>query len=127
MKKTFIFTMMAVVAACLVVGCAGGVKTYTDSGQAINVGANQEFIIALSSNPTTGFQWQESHDEAALELVEKTYKLGEQAEEGMVGAGGIDYFRFKALKTGTTEITIVYKRPWEKDSIDQKVFTVNID
>jgi inhibitor of cysteine peptidase len=70
--------------------------------------------------------WQESHDETILELVEKTYKLGEEAKQGAVGAGGVEYFRFKTLKAGKTEITMVYKRPWEEESIDQKVFTVNI-
>jgi len=44
----------------------------------------------------------------------------------VVGAGGVEYFRFKALETGRTEITLVYKRPLEKEILDQKVFTVNI-
>ena len=127
MKKFLILITVAVIATCLVAGCAGGVKTYTDSGQPISIGVNQEFVIALGSNPTTGYSWQESHDETTLELIEKTYKPGEEAEQGAVGAGGVDYFRFKALKTGKTEITMVYKRPWEKESAEQKVFTVNIE
>ena len=124
MKKVLL--LVAVVAVSLAVGCVGEVKTYTDSGQAISIGVNQEFIIALGSNPTTGYGWQESHDETVLELVEKTYKAGEKAEQGAVGAGGVEFFRFKALKTGKTEITLVYKRPWEEKAVDQKVFTVTI-
>ncbi len=124
MKKFWL--LAAVVAICLAAGCVGEVKTYTDSGQAISIGVNQEFIIALGSNPTTGYGWQESYDEAVLELVEKTYKPGEKAEQGVVGAGGVEFFRFKALKTGKTEIALVYKRPWEEKTVDQKVFTVTI-
>jgi len=127
MKKFLILVTVAVVATCLVAGCVGEVKTYTDSGQAISIGVNQQFVIALGSNPTTGYSWQESYDEATLELVEKTYKLGEEAKQGMVGAGGVEYFRFKALKTGKAEITMVYKRPWEEEILEQKVFTVNIE
>jgi len=59
--------------------------------------------------------------------VEKTYKLAEEAEYEIVGAGGVDYFRFKALKAGETQITMVYKRSWEETWIEQKVFTVNIE
>ena len=44
----------------------------------------------------------------------------------MVGAGGVEYFRFKAVKTGRTEITLVYQRPWEEEILNQKVFTVHI-
>ncbi len=127
MKKLVILVAVAVIAICLLGGCVREVKTYTDSGQTIDIGVDQEFIIALDANPTTGYDWEVSLDETILELVEKTYKLGEKAEEGVVGAGGVDYFRFKALKAGETEITLVYKRTWEETGIDQKVFTVNID
>ena len=127
MKKFLILVTVAVIATCLVAGCVGEVKTYTDSGQAISIGVNQQFVIALGSNPTTGYSWQESYGEAIVELVEKTYKLGEAAKQGVVGAGGVEYFRFKALKTGKAEITMVYKRPWEEEFLEQKVFTVNIE
>ncbi len=126
MKKSLILVTVAVIATSLLAGCVGQVKTYTDSGQAISIGVNQEFIIALGSNPTTGYSWQESYDENMLRLVEKTYEPGEEAKQGAVGAGGVEYFRFKALQTGETEITLTYKRPREAKELDQKVFIVNI-
>jgi len=63
-----------------------------------------------------------------LELVEKSYELGVAAKQGVVGAGGTELFRFKALEWGQTEITLVYKRPWEEPSPQDvtKVFTVNV-
>ena len=126
MKKFLILVTVAVVAACLLAGCAGA-ETYTDSGQTVSVGLNQEFVIALGSNPTTGYSWQESYDDTMVKMVgEKIYKLGREAKQGLVGAGGTEYFRFKALKAGKTEITLVYMRPWEKESIEQKVFKVDI-
>jgi inhibitor of cysteine peptidase len=119
--------LLAVVATCLVAGCTGKVETYTDPGQTVTIGVNQEFVIALGSNQTTGYSWQESHDQTMLELVEKIYK--EEAKQGVVGAGGVEYFRFKAVKTGQTEITLVYKRPWEEPTPQDatKVFTINIE
>ncbi len=126
MKRLLMLVTVTLVAISLVAGCVGEVKTYTDSGQAITIGVDQEFVIALGSNPTTGYGWQKSQDENMLRLVEKKYKPGEEAEEGAVGAGGVEYFRFKALKTGKTEITLVYKRPWEEEILAQKVFIVNI-
>ena len=123
MKKKMILLVMA--ALLLVTGCTG-IQTYTDSGQTINIDINQKFIIALDSNPTTGYSWQASYDESTLELVGKSYEMGEKAKQGAVGAGGVEYFQFKALKTGTTEITLIYKRPWEEQAINQKIFTVNI-
>ena len=109
MKRLLI--LVAVVVTCLVAGCVG-----------------QIFVIAIGSNPTTGYSWQESYDENMLELVEKTYEPGKEIKQGMVGAGGVEYFRFKAVKRGETEITLVYKRPWEEPTPQDvtKVFTVSI-
>jgi len=126
MRRLLLLVAVVIVAAGMLAGCATEVKTYTDPGQAISIGVNQEFVIALDSNPTTGYSWQESHDAAILELVGTTYEPGKEAEQGLVGAGGVEYFRFKALKTGETEVTMLYKRPWEAEVLDQKVFTVNI-
>ena len=54
--------------------------------------------------------------------------VSDEKATGLVGAGGTQYFRFKALKTGETEITLVYKRSWEESTPQDvtKVFTVNI-
>ena len=129
MKRFLILVTVAVIATSLMAGCVKEVKTYTDSGQTIYIGVNQEFVIAIGANPTTGYDWEVSLDETILELVEKTYKLAEEAEHEIVGAGGVDYFRFKALKAGEAEITLVYKRSWEEETPQDvtKVFTVSIE
>ena len=126
MKKFLILITVAVIATSLVAGCVGEVKTYIDSGQTIDIGVNQEFVIAIGANPTTGYDWEVSLDETILELVEKTYKPAEEAEHEIAGAGGVDYFRFKAVKAGEVELAMVYKRPWEEEGIDHKVFKVDI-
>ena len=129
MKKFLMLVAVAMVATCWLTGCVEEVKTYTDSGQTIDIGVNQEFIIAIGANPTTGYDWEASLDETMLEMGEKTYKPAEEAEYEIVGAGGVDYFPFKALKAGETEITMVYKRSWEEPTSqdETKVFTVNIE
>jgi inhibitor of cysteine peptidase len=122
-KKLLILMLAA--AVLTVAGCIGVTETYEDPGQTVDIGVNQQFVIALGSNPTTGYSWQESYDQTMLELVKWNYE--EEAEEGVVGAGGIEYFRFKALKPGQTEITLTYEQPWEDGGIGEtKVFTVII-
>ncbi len=126
MKQFLVLVAITVVAVCLVAGCAGGPKTYSDPKEVISIGANQEFTIGLGSNPTTGYGWQASYEEAVLELVEKTYVLGEKAEQGVVGAAGTEYFRFKTLRAGSTRLSMTYKREWEEKGIERKIFQVNI-
>jgi inhibitor of cysteine peptidase len=118
--------LVPLLAIFLLAGCFN-VETYTDEGQAIDTEVNQQFVIALGSNPTTGYGWEASYDETMLELVggESEY---EEPGDGLVGAGGVEYFRFKALETGRTEITLVYKHTWEESTPDDltKVFVVHI-
>ncbi len=122
MKRFLVLTSILVVS--LLAGC-GGVKTYVDPEKTISVGIEDEFIIALDANPTTGYDWEVSCDWYKLHLVEEKYTPDEKAE-GLVGAGGTKYFRFSASKTGETDVTFVYKRPWETEILEQKVFKVDI-
>ena len=129
MKRYLVLVVMAmVIMAIPLSGCSAEVQAYSDSSEVIDIKTDKEFVvlIALESNPTTGYSWQASFDTTALELVEQTYELGEYAKEGLVGAGGTELFRFKALKSGTVQITFNYQRPWEDESIDQKTFTVEV-
>ena len=64
----------------MVAGCVGGVKTYTDSGQTIEIDVDQQFVIALGSNPTTGYGWQVDYDKSMLELVESKYEGSGEAK-----------------------------------------------
>jgi inhibitor of cysteine peptidase len=62
MKKLIVVALMFVMLFTLIFsGCSSEVKAYTDAGQVINTGVNQEFIIALESNVTTGYSWQPRH------------------------------------------------------------------
>ncbi|MFC1901105.1 protease inhibitor I42 family protein [Chloroflexota bacterium] len=124
MKKILVLMTSVILMGSLIAGC-GGVKTYIDPAETISVSVDQEFIITLDSNPTTGYDWEESYDSSLLSLVDSEYSPDEKAA-GLVGAGGTQYFRFKALKTGNTEITLVYNRSFETEILETKVFNVEI-
>ena len=125
MKRAWLLVAVQLVLV-LGVGCTV-VETYDDEGQGIDIGVGKEFIIALGSNPTTGYSWQADYDESMLQLVQWNYEE-EETEEGVVGTGGVDYFRFKALEVGETEITLTYAQHLEGGAVGgTKVFTVNIE
>ncbi len=130
MKNFVISSIVAVVGICILAGCmreTGGLKTYSDSNQIIEISVRQEFVIALISNITTGHSWQVSHDQNMLELVEKIYEQNPNPQ-GLLGVGGVEYFRFKALNKGETEITFIYRQSWVEPTPqdETKVFIVRI-
>jgi len=115
-----------VLVTCLAAGCGTEVKAYSDPDKIIEINAGTEFdiVISLDSNPTTGYSWVPAYGQDELVLVDQNYQPGENAQNGLLGAGGTEIFRFKAQKTGQTTITMSYQRPWETTAIEQKVFNV---
>ena len=85
---------------------------------------NESFVIELKSNPTTGYSWNADFDKEYLSLAEPEY-VPDQPE--LIGSGGVEKFTFTGFKAGTTEITMNYKRPWEEESIETRVFKVTIE
>jgi predicted secreted protein len=129
MKKLLVVVLACVALLTVVLsGCTGSAKAFTESSQVINTGVNQEITIALGSNITTGYSWQPDYDTNALNLVETTYKEQDNTGKQIVGASGTEYFTFKALVKGETEVTFTYQRPWEQASAQDQtmVFTINV-
>jgi len=124
-RLTAIFVLAAVISS-LLIGCVPWAKVCTDPAETIEIKVGESFIIALDSNPTTGYTWHEDFDKSFLELVDHKYERS-LAGEGLVGAGGTESFEFKGLKKGETEITMVYKQGWEGGSVgEEDVFKVSI-
>ncbi|MFA7682328.1 MAG: protease inhibitor I42 family protein [Candidatus Peribacteraceae bacterium] len=91
----------------------------------ISASVDETFTIALESNPTTGFSWQYEADDAYVELVDEVYEQG--GAPGIVGAGGVQTFTFRAVAAGETVITLKYMRPWESvQPLETRIYTVTI-
>jgi predicted secreted protein len=118
--------LISVLALLLQAGCIGGeIKTYTASDKTM-VKVNQEFMIILGANPSTGYDWVASYDETMVKLVSQTYQPNDTRQGQIVGAGGMDTLRFKALKAGEAEITLDYKRSGDEQPADHRVSKVTI-
>jgi inhibitor of cysteine peptidase len=126
MKGRIGIFVLAVMVCGLLVACTPGVKVYTDPLVTIEAKVGGEFVIALDSNPTTGYMWYEDYDDSFLELVGHKYERSLPGE-GLEGAGGTESFEFEALKEGETEVSMVYKQGWEGGSVGEEyVFSVSI-
>ncbi len=91
----------------------------------ITARVGEEFTITLDSNPTTGYSWKLSDDfsEGVVELLGSEYK---PTEIQRIGGGGKNIWRFKAIAVGETQITLYYRRPWEKDKPPSTTKTFSI-
>jgi inhibitor of cysteine peptidase len=116
-----------------VISCAGQaattpsattVKKHSNPSQTILASVGEQFEINLDANETTGYSWKgnEVYSKEYLQLVSSQYVPG---SSDRVGAGGTQVYLFKALKAGSTQIALTYKRSWEKTESD-KTLTFNV-
>jgi len=82
------------------------------AGQAISVDKGDTFVVALDSNPTTGYQWQ-AEDNAKVEQKKSRYVAG---GSNLVGSGGTQLITFEATKRGSTTLKLDYARSFESSS-----------
>ena len=89
----------------------------------LSVNAGDSFTVTLCANPTTGFQWESAVISDPSVLTETNHQFFGPEDENLVGAAGRDVWTFRALKKGTSNISIAYSRPWEGGEKAEWTFT----
>lgn len=89
--------------------------TEKDNGKDLRIDCSDVLVFRLPSNRSTGYSWSVVTSESSLlgQVGEVGYELPKSAK-GLVGAGGTEVWKFRALGTGSLTITFAYARPWEK-------------
>ena len=99
--------------------------TAVDKGSQVDVNVGQQIVIALDGNPSTGFTW-EAKDLDTTMFEEVGDPAFTSSNPGSVGSGGTLTLTFKALKAGTSNLTLVYHRPWETSVEPIDTFAVTL-
>jgi inhibitor of cysteine peptidase len=96
----------------------------------IQVSVGSSVTVALCSNPTTGFQWGQAQIADQTVVVETDHKFVEPGQaangEPLMGAPGQDVWTFKALKKGSSTVSMEYSRPWEGGEKAEWTFNLTI-
>ena len=89
-------------------------ETHNDMANTIKAIVGKEFVVLLDANATTGYEWQLANpiDDSLIRLVHSEYVPD---KTGLVGSGGKSIWTFKVVRSGKTQISFKYIRPWEKD------------
>ena len=112
----FALVLMAGIAVGAMAATAGGGKNInvdaSHSGKQVEISVGDSLVVTLASNVTTGYSWSLTGigDESVLQKSGNQYIA---PKTNLVGAGGQEVWTFKALKKGTSTISMGYSRPWE--------------
>ncbi len=102
--------------------------TAADNDTEIGVEKGQTLVIALDSNPTTGYEWEvaEAPDVQVLQQVGEIDYKSDPNPKDMVGVGGMQTIRFDVVGAGKTALKMVYIRPWEKNEAPAEIFAIDV-
>lgn len=99
--------------------------TMGDNGSQVEIMVGGEISITLEGNPSTGYTWEANNfDTTMFESVGDP--VFNSSNPGLVGSGGTLTLTFKALKAGTSTLSLIYHRPWETGVEPIDTFTVTV-
>jgi inhibitor of cysteine peptidase len=84
-----------------------------DNGALVQVRRGAKITIELKENPTTGYRWTISNiDEAFLKPEGDEFLPPDRKTPG---AGGVRRFFLRAEGAGSTTVSLIDKRVWQRD------------
>jgi inhibitor of cysteine peptidase len=128
-KLALICTLVAI-SLCLFACSSAPAEVSVDgsySGKEVALRVGGSLTVTLESNATTGFQWSKEakiSDQTVLKQVGHMFMPPEATV--MVGAPGKEVWTFKALKKGTSTISMEYSRPWEGGEKVVEAFSLTV-
>jgi predicted secreted protein len=90
----------------------------------LKVGAVLE--VRLEANHTTGYSWISAPVANPVLMRQGAARYEEHASGGKAGVGGMEIWRFKAVKAGKQGLQFEYRRPWEKGAPAAKAVTFSV-
>ncbi len=99
-----------------------------NDGGKVELELGEILVVTLESNPSTGYRWEQPKNSKSIlvQLGQAEFRPSETGEPPMVGAGGWEIFRFKAVSAGQMTLELVYHRSWEEGVEPLKTFSIQV-
>jgi inhibitor of cysteine peptidase len=97
----------------------------SSNGREVVLHTGQALTISLNENASTGFRWMVH---VKPEILRESEEAGEgtEAPKGPPGRGGVRHFYFEALRPGSGEIELEYRRSWEREARPARTFKLRV-
>ena len=98
--------------------------TAADTNREIVLSQGHLFHVVLPSNPTTGYSWNSTVDNATIVSVDSKKYVADVSNR--IGVGGETTWTLRTHKKGNAKITFSYQRPWEENTAPTREVTFSI-
>ena len=139
MKSKLILTCIVVAISLSLFACSSAVSVEASCddftklqhiSKEVKVAVDGSLTVTLCSNPTTGFEWESPKitNQTVLQQVGHEFEAPEHKgdEPPPPGEAGKEVWTFKALKEGTSTISMEYSQPWEGGEKGEWTFNLTV-
>lgn len=102
--------------------------THNAADKVLHIEKGNLMALKLDSNPSTGYRWDvvlDSNAQGCVQKVGSSFIM--PREDDRTGVGGVEIIFLAAQKAGEYTVTMEYKRPWERQSINKFSFKVVVE
>jgi predicted secreted protein len=99
--------------------------TEKDINQLIVLEVGDKLDVNLEGNPSTGYGWEMVPVQGAV--LSQIGDVDFHASSLSAGSPGRVTLHFKAVNQGRQELELVYRRPWEGDTLPLMVYKVELE
>ena len=99
----------------------------SQNGKTIPVQAGAVIVVALGSNPSTGFSWSPSKSNPTNIKSLGSANVPSASGSNRPGTPGAQVFTMQVTGQGKATIMFLYSRPWEKSKQPGQIFSVTLD
>ena len=123
--KAIVFLGLFALTSCAMFNGSGAINlSKENNGKNVKSKIGDTIVINLKGNATTGYTWiLKKYNEELIKFIDVKY---ETDNSKLMGAGGAWIAQFQVIKSGTSKIEFVYKRPWETEETPLQDYFVTI-
>ena len=125
MKKLHPFLALTLLLG-LLAGCGSNDSNLTtaNNGQPVTIHVGGKVVIQLPANPSTGFTWEATQLDTNILKQSGQTEFNSASPTPLPGQGGTQTLRFDAIAAGTTNLKLIYHRPFEQNTPPAQTYTI---
>ncbi len=99
----------------------------TSNGREITLKTGAVLCIKLQAQPSTGYLWMTGSRNIALKEIGKPRMIpGKTSKDRVLGGVEHQITHYEAVKAGSENLELHYRRPWDKKAAPAKTFKLKI-
>ena len=99
--------------------------TELNAGSSVAIAQDGTLILALASNPSTGYRWEVTSLPGFLEQQGEPSYVPPGSTQPVLGASGTEVFTFEAVQAGAATLELAYRRSFESGPAE-RTFSIEV-